>query len=197
MSLKQNRVPAPRASPWQRVVIAGGPGSGKSTLLQALAASGERCYEEASRALIREQLAQSGQRLPWGDLWAFAQECAARMLAQLADSAHHGRCFFDRGLPDLMGYLTHGGRTAPDEWRKASRAYAPVVFFAPPWQEIYVNDAERPQSFAEARSLSAHIRRAYVDCGFRLVELSKSSVPDRLRQVVAHLDAHAPEVNLG
>jgi predicted ATPase len=178
------------------VVIAGGPGSGKSTLLEALAASGERCYEEASRALIREQHAQSGQGLPWGDLWAFAQECAARMLAQLADSARHGRCFFDRGLPDLIGYLTHGGRTAPDDWRKASRAYAPVVFFAPPWQEIYVNDAERPQSFAEARSLSAHIRRAYVDCGFRLVELTQSSVPDRLRQVVAHLDAHG-QVDLG
>jgi len=197
MSLTQNRVPAVRAPPSQRVVIAGGPGSGKSTLLQALAASGERCYEEASRALIREQLAQSGQRLPWADLWAFAQECAARMLAQLADSARHGRCFFDRGLPDLIGYLTHDDRTAPDEWRKASRAYAPVVFFAPPWQEIYVNDAERPQSFAEAQSLSAHIRRAYVDCGFRLVELTKGSVPDRLRQVVAHLDAHGPEVDLG
>jgi predicted ATPase len=197
MSLTQNRVPDTRASPSQRVVIAGGPGSGKSTLLQALAASGERCYDEASRALIREQLAQSGQRLPWGDLWAFAQECAARMLAQLADSPRHGRCFFDRGLPDLIGYLTHGGRTAPEEWRKASRAYAPVVFFAPPWAEIYVNDAERPQSFAEARSLSAHIRRAYVDCGFRLVELTKSSVPDRLRQVAAYLDAHTPEVDLG
>ena len=197
MSLKQSRVSATRASPSQRVVIAGGPGAGKSTLLRALADSGERCYEEASRAVIREQLAQSGQRLPWGDLWAFTQECAARMLAQLADSSRHGRCFFDRGLPDLIGYLSHGGRTAPDEWRKASRAYAPVAFFAPPWQEIFVNDAERPQSFAEARSLSTHIRRAYVGCGFRLVELTKSSVPDRLRQVVAHLDAAAPEVDLG
>jgi len=197
MSVTQNRALAARALPPQRVVIAGGPGSGKSTLLQALAASGERCYEEASRALIREQLAQSGQRLPWGDLLAFAQECAARMLAQLADSARHGRCFFDRGLPDLIGYLTHGSRTVPDEWRKASRAYSSVVFFAPPWQEIYVNDAERPQSFAEARSLSAHIRRAYVDCGFRLVELNKDSVPDRLRQVLAHLDAHQAEVDLG
>ena len=197
MSLTQTRVRATRASPSQRVVIAGGPGSGKSTLLQALAASGERCYEEASRALIREQLAQSGQRLPWGDLWAFAQECAARMLTQLADSARHRRCFFDRGLPDLIGYLSHGGRTAPDEWRKASRAYAPVVFFAPAWHEIYVNDAERPQSFAEARSLSAHIRRAYVDCGFRLVELTKSSVPDRLRHVLVHLDPLEPEVDIG
>jgi predicted ATPase len=195
MSLTQNRGLANPASPPLRVVIAGGPGSGKSTLLQALAASGERCYEEASRSLIREQLAQSGQRLPWGDLWAFAQECAARMLAQLADSSRHGRCFFDRGLPDLIGYLSHGGHTAPDDWTKASRAYAPVVFFAPPWQEIYVNDAERPQSFAEARSLSAHIRRAYVDCGFRLVELTKSSVPDRLRQLVGHLDTQSHEAD--
>jgi predicted ATPase len=197
MSLTQTRHLAIPASAPQRVVIAGGPGSGKSTLLQALAASGERCYEEASRALIREQLAQSGQRLPWGDLCAFAQECAARMLAQLADSSRHGRCFFDRGLPDLIGYLSHGGHAAPEDWRRASRAYAPVVFFAPPWQDIYVNDAERPQSFAEARSLSAHVRRAYVDCGFRLVELSKSSVPDRLRQVIGYFDAQRHEVNRG
>ena len=195
MSLTQNGVPDASASPLQRVVIAGGPGSGKTTLLQALAASGERCYEEASRSLIREQLAQSGQRLPWGDLWAFAQECAARMFSQLADSSGHGRCFFDRGLPDLIGYLSHGGRTAPDDWRKASRAYAPVVFFAPPWAEIYVNDAERPQSFTEARSLSAHIRRAYLDCGFRLVELTNSSVPDRLRQIVSHLDVERHEID--
>ena len=47
-----------------RIVIAGGPGSGKSTLLQALAASGEICYEEASRVLIREQLARGGQVVP-------------------------------------------------------------------------------------------------------------------------------------
>ena len=54
-------------------MIAGGPGSGKSTLLQALAESGEICYEESSRVLIREQLAQAGRLVPWGDLSAFAQ----------------------------------------------------------------------------------------------------------------------------
>ena len=105
----------------ERFVIAGGPGSGKSTLLHSLAAAGEVCYEEASRMLIREQLAQKGRLLPWGDLWGFAQECSTRMQAQLADSARHGRCFFDRGLPDLIGYLSHGGFSAPDAWRAASR----------------------------------------------------------------------------
>jgi predicted ATPase len=181
----------------QRFVIAGGPGSGKSTLLHALAAVGEICYEEASRELIREQLAQSGRLLPWGDLWGFAQECSARMRAQLSDSAQRGRCFFDRGLPDLIGYLSHGGHSAPDAWRAASRDYAPVVFFAPPWREIYVNDAERPQTFAEAQDLSVHIRRAYLDCGFRLVDLVAGPVPTRLEQVMGCLDASRQEAHYG
>jgi len=190
MSLTRSGPCAAHGLPISRIVIAGGPGSGKTTLLKALADSGEICYEEASRVLIREQIASSGQLLPWGDLWAFAQECAERMRAQLANSVCHGRCFFDRGLPDLIGYLDHGGHSAPDGWRAASRAYAIPVFFAPPWREIYVNDAERPQTFADARALSEHIRRAYHDCGFLLIELVKSSVAERLRQVLQHLGTH-------
>jgi predicted ATPase len=181
----------------QRFIIAGGPGSGKSTLLHALAVAGEICYEEVSRVLIREQLARAGRLLPWGDLWGFAQECSERMRAQLADSAQRGRCFFDRGLPDLIGYLSHGGQSAPDAWRTASRDYAPVVFFAPAWREIYVNDAERPQTFAEAQELSTHIRRAYLDCGFHLVELVAGSVADRLGQVKNFIDTRQPESSHG
>jgi predicted ATPase len=187
--LTQTSVSVVDAARQRRIVIAGGPGSGKSTLLRALAESGEICYEESSRALIREQLARAGRLVPWGDLPAFAQECSERMRSQLADSAPHGRCFFDRGLPDLIGYLKHGGHRAPDAWRAASRAYASAVFFAPPWREIFVNDPERPQSFAEAQELSVHIRRAYRDCGFHLIDLVKSSVHDRLRQVLQYLDA--------
>jgi predicted ATPase len=196
MSLRQACAQRIRAAS-QRFVIAGGPGSGKSTLLHALAAAGEFCYEEASRTLIREQLARKGRLLPWGDLWGFAQECGTRMQAQLADSAQRGRCFFDRGLPDLIGYLSHGGRSAPDAWRAASRDYAPMVFFAPPWREIYVNDAERPQTFEEAQDLSAHIHQAYLDCGFRLVELVASPVPDRLEQVLGCLEAYTQEAHYG
>jgi predicted ATPase len=188
--LTQTSVSLADAALPQRIVIAGGPGSGKSTLLRALAESGEICYEESSRVMIREQLARAGRLVPWDDLSAFAQECGERMRAQLADSARHGRCFFDRGLPDLIGYLSHGGHVAPHAWRAASRGYACAVFFAPPWREIFVNDAERPQSFAEAQALSAHIRRAYLDCGFHLIELPRSSVAERLRQVLRYLDAH-------
>jgi predicted ATPase len=173
-----------------RFVIAGGPGSGKSTLLEALAQSGEICYEECSRVLIREQLAHAGGLVPWGNLAAFAQECSERMRAQIAGSSRPGRCFFDRGLPDLIGYLSHGGLDAPEVWRAASAAYASPVFFAPAWRDIFVNDAERPQSFAEAQELSGHIRRAYLDCGFQVINLVKGSVTERRQQVLQYLDSH-------
>ena len=78
-------------------------------------------------------------------------------------------------------------------WRDASRAYAATVFFAPPWREIFVNDSERPQIFAEAQALGAHIRLAYEDYGFHVVDLVKSSVADRRRQVLDYLEAHPHE----
>ena len=193
MSLTQASVSPMQAIAPRRIVIAGGPGSGKSTLLRALAESGEICYEESSRVLIREQLAKSGQLLPWADLWSFAQECSARMQAQLKDSTQHRLSFFDRGLPDLVGYLNHGGRGAPDSWRDVSRSYAATVFFAPPWRDIFVNDSERPQTFAEAQALGAHIRRVYEDYSFHVVDLAKSSVAERRRQVLDYLQAHPHE----
>src|SRR5579872_3239541 len=171
----------------QRLIIAGGPGSGKSSLLAALAASGEVCYEEIARPFIREQLACGGNLLPWGDVVGFARECGERMRAQIAHSGAHARAFFDRGLPDLMGYLRHGGHAPPEALRAGSRAYTPLVFFTPAWRDIYVNDSERPQTYSHAAELSAHVRDAYVECGFRVVEMVKGTVAERVRQVREHL----------
>jgi predicted ATPase len=171
----------------QRFVISGGPGTGKSTLLDGLAKSGETCYEEVSRQLIREQKSQGGTLLPWHDLQAFANACVARMHAQLLDSDRHERAFFDRGYPDVVGYLRDAGLEAPSELRAASILYTPIVFFAPPWREIFVNDAERPQSYEESVRLSTRIRQTYVEFGFQIVELAKDTVHARVQQIHAHL----------
>lgn len=176
----------------ERFVISGGPGTGKSALLEALAGSGEVCYPEVSRQLIREQMLHGTQLLPWNDLAGFAHECVARMRAQIADSARHARAFFDRGLPDVVGYLRHGGVVPVNALRKDSRAYTPVVFFAPPWREIYVNDSERPQSFDESVALSTQIRRTYTEFGFIVIDLERGSVQDRVRQVQRFLDETYP-----
>jgi predicted ATPase len=186
MPLGAERASANRAVQGLRIIISGGPGTGKSTLLAALARQGEVCYEEVSRQVIREQKAQNGRLLPWFNLEPFAQECLGRMQAQLLDSRQHDRAFFDRGLPDVAGYMRHGGLTPP-ELRIASRAYSPLVFFAPPWREIFVNDTERPQTYDVSLALSAQIRRAYVEFGFRVIELEKASVETRLDYVLEEI----------
>jgi predicted ATPase len=177
----------------QRFIISGGPGTGKSTLLAALASRGAVCREEVSRQVIREQKAQGGRLLPWFDLTAFAQECVTRMKMQLAESRLHQRVFFDRGLPDVVGYMRHGGLIPPPELRAASRAYSPWVFFAPPWQEIFVNDTERPQNYDVAVALSRQIRLVYSEFGFRVIELERTSVEGRVQQILEQADLLSKE----
>lgn len=177
----------------QRFIISGGPGTGKSTLLAALASSGEVCCEEVSRQVIREQKAQGGRLLPWFDLTAFAHECVARMKMQLAETRQHQRVFFDRGLPDVVGYMRHGGLVPPVALRAASRAYSPWVFFAPPWREIFVNDTERPQTYDVSVALSEQIRLAYSEFGFRVIELERTSVDGRVEQILEQVDLVSKE----
>jgi predicted ATPase len=170
-----------------RLIVSGGPGSGKTALINALAAAGETCCAEVSRDLIREQRISSGRALPWVDLEAFARECSRRMLAQLATCVVARRVFLDRGLPDLMGYLRCAGRDVPESLLASATHYTPVVFWAPPWREIYVNDAERPQSYAEAAALGEHIRDAYEELGFDVVDLPRASVDARVAHVRTYL----------
>lgn len=172
----------------QRYIISGGPGTGKTKLLEALAAKGESCCEEVSRQLIREQTASGGALLPWNDLEAFAQECMRRMQAQAVRCPTDRRVFLDRGVPDVAGYLRHGGHEVPAELRALASIYTPIVFFAPAWEAIYVNDPERPQTYEESVALEAHIRQAYLDYGFTVLELPRQAVETRVRYVLEALN---------
>jgi predicted ATPase len=169
-------------------VISGGPGAGKTTLLAALRRAGYAGADEVSRQLIQEQVALGSGLVPWLDLAGFAELALARMVAQhVAASQHAGPTFFDRGLPDLIAYLEVAGQAVAPAYYAAVAAhgYQSPVFLAPPWAEIYVNDAERWQTFAEAEVLYNALRRTYQRLGFRVVDLPKASVPERVAFVRA------------
>ena len=130
-------------------VITGGPGSGKSTLIAALRTSGFSVAEESGRGIIRDEVASGGRALPWDDRQLFAE----RMLAldiELYEtlSGSSGPVFFDRGIPDVAGYLRLSGLPISDTVARSVERYRynRLVFLAPYWPEIYVQDGERKQS---------------------------------------------------
>jgi predicted ATPase len=175
-------------------VLTGGPGSGKSTLLAALAARGHAVAPEAGRAVIRQQMRIDGPALPWRDRAAFAEAMLAhdmRSYDELAAAA--GPVFFDRGIPDVLGYLTLCGLPVPAHVLRACTQlrYATTVFIAPPWREIYANDGERRQDWNEAVRTHAAMVQAYGNLGYRLRELPQADVDARAGFVLQHAAGRA------
>lgn len=87
---------------------------------------------------------------------------------------------FDRGLPDTIAYAHALGVDA----RKATIVareyrYMPIVFFAPPWQDIFENDRERTLTFAATAQFSHLLEGAYRALGYEWHLLPRVSVCER------------------
>ena len=173
-------------------VITGGPGSGKSTLIEALGRCGYAHSIEAGRAIIQDQSTIDGPALPGRDPLAFAElmlswELRSYRIAQDAC----GPVFFDRGVPDMVGYFRLFERPVPSHVTRAAERfrYNRRVFLAPPWPAIFGQDAERKQTPEEAERTYEAMVLAYSNCGYELVALPLASVEERVRFVLATIGA--------
>jgi len=168
-------------------VITGGPGSGKSTLIDALAREGIRTMPEAGRAIIQDQVAIGGEALPWSDRRAFAELMLAWEMRSYRTALELPRpVIFDRGVPDVLGYLRLSGLPVPSHVERAAQIcrYSRQVFIAPPWAEIFALDAERKQSFEEAVATCEVMAETYRGLGYELIALPLGSIEERARFVL-------------
>lgn len=171
-------------------IITGGPGSGKTSLVSALASEGFRHMPEAGRAIIQDQVDIGGTALPWADREAFAMQMLAWEMRSYREAAGSpGPVIFDRGIPDVLGYLRLCGLSVPASAIRAAeqRRYAKKVFIAPPWPAIFEQDAERKQTLAEAEATYKVMVETYTGLDYQLVPLPLTSVTERARFVRAHI----------
>lgn len=167
-------------------VLTGGPGSGKTSLLGLLEAFGLATAPEGGRNIIRQQTAIGGNALPWADRLLYAE----LMLSWDIRSFHAApdeTVFFDRGIPDTIGYLSLCGIAVPDHFHRAAETlrYNRTVFILPPWPEIFRNDTERTQSPEEAEATFRAMQETYTALGYRLVEVPHTHLRERLAFVLA------------
>lgn len=171
-------------------IISGGPGSGKSSLLAALAAQGWKTMPEAGRAIIRDQVAIGGSALPWADRRAFAELMLGWELRSHHEAhSHDGPVFFDRGVPDGIGYLRVCGIDVPPHMHAAASQfrYNKGVFMAPPWKDIFHEDEERKQCWPEAVATFEAMVSTYEGLGYAVVLLPPASVEERTVFVLEHV----------
>lgn len=170
-----------------RVVITGGPATGKTSLITEFKRLGYQIFPEVARVVIKQQLALNSIKVPWLDVSGFSQ-------LVLEEQCHHFKIaknslsFFDRGIPDIIGYLNHANQPFFDSLiDTAENLKYNFIFILPPWEEIYETDNERREDFFEATKLFKAINDAYIRLGYQTIEVPKLTVKERIQFILDHI----------
>ena len=175
----------------KKIVIAGGPSTGKSSLVSELTRMGYRCKEEVSREIIREGKKRGIDHFFLTHPIEFSTKLLTRRVFDFEKAEKSGEkiIFFDRGLPEIIGYLECFGLTAPDEFVQKCKMhrYSNPVFITPVWKEIYKVDDERYESYEEAKRIDRFLRNTYLRFNYKLVDTPLTSIEKRAKFILETL----------
>jgi predicted ATPase len=165
----------------KRFIISGGPGFGKTSIISALEKRGYICFHEISRGIIKEQLEQNGDILPWKNLEAFSKIVIDKRNLQFEEAKQYSISFFDRGIPDAIAYLNKENIVLTEHYLNLlkEKTYHHLAFLTPPWREIFCNDSERIENFEQACEAHYQIEKTYTEIGYTIVEIPKIGVSER------------------
>lgn len=164
----------------RQAVITGAPGAGKTTLLNAAAAAGIRTSPEVARQLLQSP---GGMALRETDPLGFAEAMLEAHLREFERHAGHGEpVLFDRGFPDVVGFLDVSGLQVSKAVDHACRnlRYTGPILRAPAWAAIYVQDKERIQDWEQAVASDEAVTAAWRRYGYEVADLPLVGVEERL-----------------
>lgn len=171
-------------------IITGGPGSGKTSIIDMLNSRGYLCVSEVGREIIQEQIKIGGDATHSKNQIRFRDLMLSRSIATFVEVREKVKpVFFDRGIPELVGYCRLIKSDIPESLRDAVKLYYynQKVFITPPWEEIYQHDTERKQTWEEAVETYQRVAESYIEAGYQLVEIPKASILERVDYILSHI----------
>jgi predicted ATPase len=171
----------------RHAVLTGAPGAGKTTLLDAAAAAGYRTSPEVARRILQEP---GGMKLREADPLGFAEAMLEAHRREFERHVgHDGPVLFDRGVPDVVGFLEVSGLPVSPAIDRACRTlrYEGPILRAPAWSAIYTQDPERIQDWEAAVASDRAVTAAWKRYGYDPVDLPFVPVAERLGFLIGQL----------
>lgn len=174
----------------KRIVITGGPGSGKTSLINFLEQQGHCVIQEISRDVIREAQEQGIEQLFLENPILFSEKLLEGRLNQFleGDGCPSKVLFYDRGMPDVTGYMDFAEIDYPEKFSNTCMSYQyDAIFVLPPWEAIYQKDNERYESFEQAEKLYHFLKKSYEGYGYNVNEVPVGSISERVHHILNSL----------
>lgn len=166
----------------KRIVITGGPGTGKTTIINELIRRGFPCLEEISRQVTLEAQKNGISQLFLTNPLLFSEKLLEGRISQYhsTEAIHAPFVFLDRGIPDVVAYMDFKKEDYPNSFIDACRSHQyDHVFILAPWQEIYISDNERYETFEQALEIHEHLLSTYKKYDYHLNDVPFGSAESR------------------
>ncbi len=167
----------------KKIVITGGPGTGKSTIIDQLLQMEFTCMPEISRNITKEAQQSGIDQLFLKDPLLFSKLLLDGRISQYQAAAGQeaDKVFFDRGIPDIHGYMDYLGTEYPEIYTRKSKEFRySHVFMMPPWKEIYQTDNERYETYEQSLTIYKYLIEGYTKMNYHIIRVPEGSITDRV-----------------
>lgn len=173
----------------QKIVITGGPGTGKTSIIKELENRNYFCYHEVVRELTLEAKKEGNLKdlstnpiAEVDDSMGFNLKILNGRIRQFKDSytIKDKIIFFDRGIPDVLGYMDFFKQSYDAIFTKPCKEYKYTkIIVLPPWEDIYVSDSERFENYEEAVKIHYALENIYTEFGYNIIIVPFGTVEER------------------
>jgi predicted ATPase len=173
----------------QKIVITGGPGTGKTSIIKELEKRNYFCYHEVIRELTLEAKKEGSLTdlstnpiAKVDDSLGFNLKILNGRINQFKDSYNlkDNIIFFDRGIADVLGYMDYFKQSYDDAFIKPceENKYTKIIVL-PPWEDIYISDGERFESYEEAVEIHIALENIYKKFEYEILVVPFGTIEER------------------
>lgn len=181
-----------------KVVITGAPGTGKTSIVNGLEKKGFHCFHEIIRDMTSKAKMQGDAKDFVSNPLVFVEDAMQFNRDLLQGRASHFKksldanvpiSFFDRGIPDVLAYMDFFGQSYGQDFIEPCQMHRyDTIFIVPPWEDIYVSDNERLETFEEAENIHHALMNTYTQFGYDPILVPKDAVSQRITFILETLN---------